>query len=112
MEVDGSAVTVAAAEAAGGVLDPLDLRVQSLGDRVGDGPLAPVQERRQAASHRACQPLHRLQATSARPAKPVLKETSGARGLKVVEEPHQRFFDCPSSRRLQLAATQGLELPS
>jgi hypothetical protein len=54
MEVDGSTKALAAAEAAGGVFDPLDFGVACLGDRVGDGPTTPIQEQGEPAVHRPC----------------------------------------------------------
>ena len=66
MEVDGSAKAIAAAEAAGGVFDPLDLRVEALGHGVGDGPAAPVEQGAQTALERLRQPLDRLEAAAAK----------------------------------------------
>ena len=68
---DGASVAVAAAEAAGGVLDPLNLRVQCLGDRVRDRPTTPVEQCVQPALESLGQALHRPETTAARPRVPL-----------------------------------------
>lgn len=103
VEVDGAAEAFAAAEAAGGVLDPLDFRVERLAGGVGDRPLAVVQQNTKAAFEGVGQAEDRTQLRSARPTKPGPKEVAGALHLAIAEEVHQRLLDGPGPRGLEVA---------
>src|SRR5206468_2857611 len=77
VEVDRGLEVLPVAEAAGGVPDPLDLRIQALGGRVGD-PVAEVGEDvREVRLEHARLLDHGRQARVRRPEVPVAEELAG-----------------------------------
>src|SRR5438093_805216 len=103
VEVDRGLEVLPVAEAAGGVPDPLDLRIQALGGRVGD-PVAEVGEdvREVRLEHPRLLDLGR-QARVRRPEVPVAEELAGGPDVAVLPEVRGRLLERPGPGHLERA---------
>ena len=85
------------AEAAGGILHPLDDDVDTLGPSVGDAGDVGVEEAVQVAPYHPGDPLHRLKAQRM-PLVPAESRTRGMTAAPVVPEVHGGLFEGPRHR--------------
>src|SRR5881397_1766609 len=103
VEVDRRLEVLPVAEAAGGVADPLDLRVQALGRRVGD-PVSQVGEDvRQVRLEHARLLDHGLEPRVGRPEVPVVEEPAGGSDVTVLPEVRGRLLERPGAGDLERA---------
>src|SRR5206468_5398106 len=103
VEVDRGLEVLPVAEAAGGVPDPLDLRIQALGGRVGD-PVAEVGEDvREVRLEHARLLDHGRQARVRRPEVPVAEELAGGPDVAVLPEVRGRLLERPGPGHLERA---------
>src|SRR5213593_2202452 len=103
VEVDRGLEVLPVAEAAGGVPDPLDLRIQALGGRVGD-PVAEVGEDvREVRLEHPRLLDHGRQARVRRPEVPVAEELAGGPDVAVLPEVRGRLLERPGPGHLERA---------
>src|SRR5436190_23401600 len=103
VEVDRRLEVLRVAEAAGGVADPLDLRVQALGRRVGD-PVAQVGEDvRQVRLEHARLLDHGLEPRVGRPEVPVAEKPAGGPDVAVLPQVRGRLLERPGAGDLERA---------
>src|SRR5206468_11749583 len=103
VEVDRRLEVLPVAEAAGGVTDPLDLRVQALGRRVGD-PVAQVGEDvRQVRLEHARLLDHGLEPRVGRAEVPVAEKPAGGPDVAVLPQVRGRLLERPGAGDLERA---------
>src|SRR5436190_7544324 len=103
VEVDRGLEVLPVAEATGGVAEPLDLRVQALGRRVGD-PVAQVGEDvREVRLEHPRLLDHGLEPRVRRPEVPVAEEPAGGPDVAVLPEVRGRLLERPGAGDLERA---------
>src|SRR5213592_1001784 len=103
VEVDRGLEVLPVAETAGGVPDPLDLRVQVFGRRVGD-PVAQVGEDvRQVRLEHPRLLDHGREPRVGRPEVPVAEEPAGGSDVAVLPEVRGRLLERPGAGDLERA---------
>src|SRR2546422_2946653 len=103
VEVDRRLEVLPVAEAAGGVPDPLDLRVQAFGRRVGD-PVAQVGEDvRQVRLEHPRLLDHGLEPRVGRPEVPVAEKPAGGPDVAVLPKVRGRLLERPGAGDLERA---------
>src|SRR5213079_2560615 len=103
VEVDRGLEVLPVAEATGGVAEPLDLRVQALGRRVGD-PVAQVGEDvRQVRLEHPRLLDHGPEPRVRRPEVPVAEELAGGPDVAVLPEVRGRLLERPGPGHLERA---------
>src|SRR5438132_6787772 len=103
VEVDRGLEVLPVAETASGVPDPLDLRVQAFGRRVGD-PVAQVGEDvRQVRLEHPRLLDHGLEPRVGRPEVPVAEEPAGGSDVAVLPEVRGRLLERPGAGDLERA---------
>src|SRR5439155_22410917 len=103
VEVDRGLEVLAVAEATGGVADPLDLRVEALGRRVGN-PVAQVgKDVRQVRLEHPRLLDHGLEPRVGRPEVPVTEELAGGPDVAVLPEVRRRLLEGPGAGHLERA---------
>jgi len=112
MEVDRQLEPLAIPKATRRILDPLDLRVQSLRDRVRERVGDVVEHVVEVASDDPGHVDHWPESRANRPGLPTREERAGCRDRAVVPEAAERFLHRPRPGRLQRAAAQAAKLAS
>src|SRR5437667_9946992 len=103
MEVDRGLEVLAVAEATGGVADPLDLRVEALGRRVGN-PVAQVgKDVRQVRLEHPRLLDHGLEPRVGRPEVPVAEKPAGGPDVAVLPQVRGRLLERPGAGDLERA---------
>src|SRR5688572_32844240 len=100
VEVDGGLEAPATAEAAGLLLDPLNLSVQALGAGVGDAQHDRIDDAPQVVTDRESSSLHRLEPAALRPADPALPLLPGPASSYLLPYASRRILHRPRLRLL------------
>src|SRR5438093_4201512 len=103
VEVDRGLEVLPVAETAGGVPDPLDLRVEAFGRRVGDPAAEVGDDVRQVRLEHPRLLDHGLEPRVGRPEVPVAEEPAGGSDVAVLPEVRGRLLERPGAGDLERA---------